>query len=211
MKQLSILLLVSAFLHACSETRPNKSTTESSERQLKIYNNQDKHLVDWLSYYQYEDSTFSLESFEFESIDTLQFMQGSVKGSFDEGYDSIYNDYLVLNAAKDQYIDFDSYQWSLDENKKPMFSPDQEINWVDINKKTVTRIGFLGPSQWVEDAFWENKSTVVLLENTDEYVLRIIKIDLKKKVASTFKCTYLKRPKFNYGFARTIKKGVTFG
>ena len=205
MKQLSILLLFSAFLHACSETRPNKSTTESSERQLKIYNNQDKHLVDWLSYYQNEDTTFSLESFEFESIDTLQFMQGSVKGSFDEGYDSIYNDFIVLNTAKDQYIDFDSYQWSLDENKKPMYSPDQEINWVDINKKTVTRIGFLGPSQWVEDAFWENKSTVVLLENTDEYVLRIIKIDLNRKIATTFKFGFSLKSKPNYATKRLLK------
>lgn len=206
MKQLSILLLFSAFLHACSETIPEKPIDQSSVVQLTINNKRDKHLVDWLSYYQNEDSTFSLESFKFESIDTLQFMQGSVKGSFDEGYDSIYNDYLVLNAFKDQYIDFDSYQWSLDENKKPMYSPDQEINWVDINKKTVTRIGFLGPSQWVEDAFWENKSTVVLLENSDENVLRIIKIDLNRKIATTFKYDSSLKSKSKYATKRLLKQ-----
>jgi len=166
-------------------------------------------LVDWLAYYQAQDSTFSLDRFEFESIDTLRFMQGSVKGSFDEGYDPIYNDFIVLNTAKDQYIDFDSYQWSVGKHKTAQFSPDQEINWVDVNKKTVTRIGFLGPSQWVENAFWENKSTIVLLENTDENVLRIIKIDLNRKIATTFKYRCLGRSKFRYGTMRMMKKKLT--
>ncbi len=208
MKQLSILLLFSAFLHACSETIPEKPIDQSSVVQLTINNKRDAHLVDWISYYQTQDSKFSLEQFKFESIDTLQFMQGSVKGSFDEGYDPIYNDYLVLNAAKDQYIDFDSYQWSVGADKTAQFSPDQEINWVDKHKKTVTRIGFLGPSQWVEDAFWENKSTVVLLENSDENVLRIIKIDLNRKIATTFKYDSSLKSKSNYATKRLMKHGL---
>jgi len=208
MKQLSILLLFSAFLHACSETIPEKPIDQSSVVQLTINNKRDAHLVDWISYYQTQDSKFSLEQFKFESIDTLQFMQGSVKGSFDEGYDPIYNDYLVLNAAKDQYIDFDSYQWSVGTHKTAQFSPDQEINWVDKHKKTVTRIGFLGPSQWVENAFWENKSTVVLLENSDENVLRIIKIDLNRKIATTFKYGSSLKSKSKYATKRLMKHGL---
>lgn len=125
-------------------------------------------LQDWISYYKALQRNFSIDDFMYEDTYPLEVMEGSVPGSFDREFDIRYSDFLVYNSDSTRYIDFDSYHWSLDANNQPLFSPDQEINVVNIPKKTVTRIGFRGPSYWVEDAFWKNDSVIVLLENSYE-------------------------------------------
>jgi len=62
---------------------------------------------------------------------------------------------------------------------------------VNIKNETVSRIGFNGPSYWVEEAFWKNDTTVVLLGNSYEKKLFItlIYLNQKKKIQFEYQDT----------------------
>ena len=194
MKNLIYIFTILTFLISCSKKKEKKESERASEttelniesEKLSLYKNSNNTLAKWMKYYQELEPNFQLIYFEFESVDSLQLMQGNVFGNFDKNFDPIYSDFIVHRTDKKQYVDFDSYQWTLDENETPLFSPDQEINLIDQENQTVTRIGFRGPSQWVEDAFWENDSTIVLLENSYEKQPIISKLDLSKKIIKTY-------------------------
>lgn len=194
MKRLSIVCISILITISCSQKKEKKIIESiSSEIQLRtipetlvIPVESSKIYRQWIQYYKTNDTTFSIDKFKLESVDSLRSISGNVYGVFDEEFDSIYSNFLVYKSDKKQYVDFDSYQWSLDENKVPVFSPDQEVNLVDIEDKTVTRIGFRGPSQWVENIFWENDSTIVFLENINRKQLVISKINLNQKNIHTY-------------------------
>jgi hypothetical protein len=175
---------------------------------LDLTKQSDTTLNDWVSYYQKKEPNFSLNKFEFKSIDTLNIIPGNVVAIFDSSFEKIYSNFLIYQNSREKYIDFDSYSWVLDKNGDLLFSPDQEINLVDINKKTVHRIAFRGPSQWVENIFWNNDSTVVLLENNYDKQPVITKIDLTKKSIKTF--IYLDQLDFEseYSKRRFMKFGI---
>src|SRR5690606_22506683 len=97
----------------------------------------------------------------------------------------------------------------IDENGEPLFSVDQEINLIDIEKKTVNRIAFRGSIEWVEDAFWENDSTVILLENNYEKQPIITKIDIKNKLVLTYYYGDTLDFKSDYTKLRFKRKGTT--
>ncbi|MFI2742748.1 hypothetical protein ACG2LH_08415 [Zhouia sp. PK063] len=160
---------------------------KSKGRKLDLEMNSDSILNKWLEYYKKKEPNFSLADFNHTMTDSLNIINGNVFGIFDRKFNEIYDEFLIYNSDKSQYLDFDSYSWIIDKNGEQSFSPDQEINLIDINKKTVNRIGFRGPSQWVEDAFWKNESTIVLLENNYEKQPLISEIDLKNGIVRTFK------------------------
>jgi hypothetical protein len=179
---------------SCSDS--NKKKTESTEKPNTELNVNEEHLdlekdsnitlSEWVNFYENSEPDFSLNKFEFQSKNKLNVIQGNVFGNFDSNFDQIYSDFLIFREDKAKYVDFDSYGWSLNENKEILFSPDQEINLVDIKKKTVDRIAFRGPSQWTENIFWQNDSIIVLLENTYEKQPIITKIDINKMSIKTF-------------------------
>jgi hypothetical protein len=179
---------------SCSDS--NKKKTESTEKPNTELNVNEEHLdlekdsnitlSEWVNFYENSEPDFSLNKFEFQSKNKLNVIQGNVFGNFDSNFDQIYSDFLIFREDKAKYVDFDSYGWSLNENKEILFSPDQEINLVDIKKKTVVRIAFRGPSQWTENIFWQNDSIIVLLENTYEKQPIITKIDINKMSIKTF-------------------------
>jgi hypothetical protein len=218
MKSLIYIFAVLILLFSCSQLKEKKEQKQFSKttdletlsEKLNLGANSDKTFEDWINYYKTIEQTFSLNLFDFQSVDSLIFIQGNVLGSFDNNFDSIYSDFLVYRSDKKQYVDFDSYQWTLDENKKPSFSPDQEINLIDTENQTVKRIGFRGPSQWVENAFWENDSTIVLLENSYEKHPLISKIDLKNKIIRTFKYRNSLSFESQYSELRFRKKGLKY-
>jgi hypothetical protein len=140
------------------------SCSPSSKRErLLLLNTSNGSLNEWVNYYQTLEPSFSLDNFEFKSKDTLEKSQGSVYANYDRAFDAIYSKFLIFNSTEETYIDFDSYSWVVDEAYTVLFSPDQEINLIDRHNKTVDRIAFRGPSQWVEDAYWQNDTIVVLL------------------------------------------------
>lgn len=214
MKKISYILLAFVILISCSRKKDEK-TKESDNcntefKQLNLDLKTNENLKDWFGYYKSKDSAFSLSNFKFERTDTLNFIKGNGLGLFDKNFDKIYIDFLIFSADKNRYIDFDSNYWTLDDEKKMLFDVDQEINLVDIKKQTVTRIGFRSSSSWVENAFWENDSTIILLENNTDKSLGIIKIELNKSQSKTF--TYKNKLSFKskYTELRLQKKGLKY-
>ncbi len=165
-------------------------------------------LVDWANYYKSLDSSFSLDLFQLERTDTLNFIQGNVFGIFDKEFDEIYNDFIVYSPNGKRYLDFDSYQWTIDENRNTIFSADQEINLIDLNAQTVTRIAFRGPLLWVENALWRDDSTVVLLENSSDHFLRISELNIINGEIKTFKYSKSINTNSQYFENRLIEKGL---
>jgi hypothetical protein len=219
MKNLTYILISLTFFSLCTEQEKRNESKlilekiESKEPEftpvrLIIDNTANEILMDWSNYYNTLDSSFSLENFFLEHTDTLFFIPGNVFGIFDKEFDRIYNDFIVFSPDKKKYIDFDSYQMTIDKNNNPISSPDQEINLVDVNKKTVLRIGFNGPSQWVDNAFWENDTIVVLLENSSEKELRVSKIDIVNKYRLTYKYFDTLSVNSSYPEIRLSSKGL---
>ncbi|MBL1278797.1 MAG: hypothetical protein COA33_000870 [Fluviicola sp.] len=215
MKKGFYILIFLLFLFSCVEE--NKKNVEEltnnntlSFRQVKLLRNDISNNVflNWSSYYKSLDSSFSADNFFLEDMKSINFIPGNINGIFDDEFDEIYTDFIVFSPSKVQYIDLDSYQWTIDENDSPIFSADQEINLVNISEQTVERIDFKGPHQWVEDAYWIDDSTIVLLENSSEGILRVSKINLFRKEIKTFKCGHTIHAKSKYSELRLIKKGL---
>ena len=210
---LFVLLLLGTSCVEKKKENPKNLDSKTMEvhtgpEKLDFDENSKENLKDWLRYYRKEVPDFSLEKFKLQYVDTLDFISGNVPGSFDQEFDKVYYDFIVHNQDGTKYIDFDSYQWSLDENGKFILSPDQEINVVDLKKRTVTRIGFRGPSYWVENAFWENGSTIVLLENSSEKQPTINRLDLESRVMETYTYQDTLTFKSNYFERRMKEKGI---
>lgn len=212
LKNILFTILSLTFFISCSETKgkkedyvvPNSKQKPISEN-FTIAPESNDILTDWVNYYISMEPTFSLNHFNLVNTDTIEFIPGNVFGSFDENFDLVYYDFIVYNSSRTQYIDFDSYQWSLDENKEQSFSPDQEINLINILEGTVTRIGFRGPSNRVENAFWKNDSLIYLLENSYENIPIINEIDLKNRKVRTFRYSNNLKPVSEYSKVRFEK------
>ena len=212
MKKVTFILSVLVILISCSVKKDKKikdlNTDNVDFKQWDLNLETNENLKDWFDYYKSLDSTFNLSEFKFMKTDTLNFIKGNVLGVFDKNFDKIYTDFLVFSENKNKYIDFDSYYWTLDDEKKLLFDIDQEINLVDIKKQTVTRIGFRSSTSWVENAFWENDSTIILLENNTENCPRITKVGLKNSQSETFKYKDGMSFKTKYKDFRLKKKGL---
>lgn len=196
MKNQIYILIVFIFFYSCnnSENKNNQFEINSEISQLNLEQenlnlgiDSDSIFNKWFEYYGKNEPSFSITNFNITKTDSLRIINGNVLGIFDKEFDKIYNKFLIYNSDKSQYLDFDSYSWTIDENGEPSFSPDQEINLVDIKNKTVNRIGFRAPSQWVEDAFWKNDSTIILLENSYEKQPLITEMNLKNRIVRSFK------------------------
>jgi hypothetical protein len=192
MKHSGLLLMILLLYVSCVD--PNKTvsdsdrkTSETKTSKERFYMEKNNHLTlsKWVDYYQNLEPKFSLDGFEFKSRETSDIIQGTVPSNYDKNFDSVYCNFLIYRDDRKQYIDFDSYSWSL-ESGEILWSPDQEINLVDVKNKTVQRIAFRGPSQWVENVFWQDNTTVILLENNYKKQPAILKLDLKNKSIVTF-------------------------
>lgn len=189
-------LMALIFLGSCRGTGEKRDPAVESaslnrfeNERLNLTVHSDSTLAQWIDYYSERETGYSLAGFEWCSTDSLLMMPGHVLGNFDREFDTIYTDFLIFNPARNLYLDFDSFNWGLDENGTPSFAPDQEINMVDIAGRTVNRIGFNGPSHWAEDAFWLDDSTIVLLQNNYEKRPKIIRFRLKDRKKDVFQYT----------------------
>lgn len=151
------------------------------------------------------DSGFYQNTFKLESTTNLNLESGNIFGTFDKEFNSIYAPFLVYSPNKEQYVDFDSYHWSL-EGKTPQFEIDQEINLVNVKNKTIKRIGFRGSNELVEDAYWKNDSTVVLLENMNSTTPRISLINLTAQTSFIYTSSCTLNPKSEYSSIRIQNK-----
>ncbi len=168
------------------------------------------NLKNWLDYYQVKDSTLSLDGFRLYVIDTIKFRAGNVFGSFHPEFDNVYLDFLSYNEDRTKYIDIDSYSWFVTTDSKAEFSPDQEINLLDVTEKSVLRIGFYGPSAKVEEAFWEGDSVVALLGNGEPDVsgIFIARLNLSTGVQRIYHHKGFPEIESDYTRKRLGEKGI---
>lgn len=194
---IGIFFLALMLLNGCSE-----SSEKAGIHSLKSITNkhfQDTHptFIAWKNYYTKLDPKLSGLVFNQSSVQQIQWMKGSIHATFDTNFDTIYRPFLVYSPDKTRYIDLDSYQWQMI-NGEPQFEADQEVNLIDTRKKTVQRLAFRGPSAQIEEVYWKNNHTVVLLENFDSG-LYVHVFDLKKQTETTF--TGTKTSRFNSTYA----------
>lgn len=179
---------------SCQNQETDRETSNSTENKTEITDvsftsPENETLDNWVKYYQTNiNPEFSLNRFKQTSIKNIQRSKGNVFGVFDDEFDEIYNDFLIYRSDGKSYIDIDSYLWNLDPEDVEMitYSVDQEINLVNISDRTVERFAFRGSMERVEDAFWENDSTLILLQNGEDQIPSITRINLVKEVELTY-------------------------
>jgi len=196
----------------------NKSSEIEKEENFKIEKESYKTsfktttnttLENWLAYYKNNiDSTFTINKFNLTNESEFSKIQGNVFGIFDKEFDEIYTDFLIYSPNKQNYVDIDSYQWSLDEENKSelLFEIDQEINLINIPNKKIERIGFRGSMGWVEDAYWKNDSIIVLLEITTDKVPTITEMNIYSNKSATFTYQDTLKTMSNFSTKRIFKK-----
>ncbi|MGV3611459.1 MAG: hypothetical protein ACO1N0_10945 [Fluviicola sp.] len=200
-----ILLLL---LFSCSDKQEELKINTSSNEPKGFPFYQQKHPVftKWNKYYLSRKSGFKNTSFILSTPVKTEFIEGTVYATFDREFDPIYLPYLVYSPNKEQYIDFNSYHWTLVEGE-PQFEVDQEINLVDTKKKTVQRIAFCGSEELVEDVYWQDDHTVVLLKQVEGNKPQITIIDLERQISSSFISIYPLDSPSEYSKIR-IRKGI---
>lgn len=217
-RKISILVLFGFLIISCSDKNEQPVSDESLTKIDSADLEEDSEpmsfeanptMKGWLDFYKKENPEMGLGNFELEKTTKLDMMEGSVSGIFDPEFDSVYTPFLVFNPSRTMYIDLDSYNWVLDKDGNAMFEPDQEVNLVNLNDKTIKRIGFYGPSHWAEDAFWMNDSVFVLLENSDQNETSFQLINLQENSISSYinKKPLKIREEF-YNDQRLNRKGV---
>lgn len=197
MKGFPLILIVCVILISCKNERGDDSPTEADnsehtpekvkkEEGFVLSKDSDANLKEWIAYYQSIDSDFDFKKFEITSTSSLDKMNGTVAGNFEEDFNPVYENLLIYSPNGEKYIDLDSYHWEIGAENQLNFSPDQEINLVNIPDKTVERIAFRGPSNTVEEAYWQGNDTVVLLEESYDKVPFVSLIDLKNEKIKTY-------------------------
>ncbi|MCD9855911.1 hypothetical protein LUD75_14390 [Epilithonimonas sp. JDS] len=191
-KKTIFLLTLFSFLISCTDHKKTVLQNQSGKRKdsvrvQKFHSDNNETLNNWVDYYKKIDPDFNLDNFEFESENSFDKIAGNIYGIYDKEFDKLYSDFLIYSPNRQKYIDIDSYHWSLDDEGKPGFEVDQEINLVDISNKKIEKIAFYGSSNWVEDAYWKDDQTIVLLENSYEQRPAIREMNFNSMKSRTFK------------------------
>ena len=195
-------------LFSCSDKQEElKISTSSNEPKVfPFHQNQHPTFKKWNSYYLIRKSGFKNNDFTASATMNNKFSKGTIYATFDTEFDPIYLPYLVYSPNKEQYIDFNSYHWTLVDGE-PQFEVDQEINWVDTKKKTVQRIAFCGSEELVEDVYWQDDSTVVLLKIVNGNTPQITLIDLKTQISESYTSIHKLNSPSDY-FKTRIRSGI---
>lgn len=192
-KMKSSHFVISMFLLlSCGDKKETVSQAQSAKKVEKInsknfHSDNNETLKNWLDYYKTFDPDFNLDNFEFESESSFGKTAGNIYGIYDKEFNNLYSDFLIYSPDRKKYIDIDSNHWILDEDGNPGFEVDQEINLVDIPYKKIEKIKFYGSSNWVEDAYWKDDHTIVLLENSDDQKPAITQMDVNSQKSMSYK------------------------
>ena len=221
-KILTSLFLVLFLLSSCSEKKEEaiSETPISETESVQFEEETEKSAIadlesnatfqHWLKHYQSTDKSLSMGNFNLEQTQKLEMQPGNVVGNFEPEFDKTYEPFLIYNPSKSMYLDIDSYNWSKDKEGVAQFEADQEVNVVDVKKKTVNRVAFFGPSHWVDDAFWVSDSIFILLQNNDENIPEISTYNLKDNSVFLFRNQEpIQKTDSSYTQSRLEKKGVT--
>lgn len=208
MKRLTSFLASSLLFCACTTEpaapvkEPEKPATRPVSADLTA---DDPNWNDWISYYRSKKADFGPQKFRAEDTGRMERLPGMAKGTFDPEFDPIYEPFLIWSPDKTKYVDIDSYSWEFTDGKVQPFGPDQEIDLVDVRKKTVQRIAFRGPSQTVENVAWKDNNTLLLLENSPDSGPSVTRIDLRSGRTYTYVYTDPIRSRSGYSDHRFEK------
>lgn len=210
MKYLFILFFT-LFL-ACEQKKNTDSaktqTVEKTKPDVDSTSHEFDELQPWFAYYQKENPDFKPELFQLKDSSLFSYEESSIAILNQKGFNEVYKPFLIFNKSKDQYIDFDSYQWFVEPNGTAGFEADQQIVLVDYKNKTAQQIGFFGPSYWIEDAYWKGDSAVVLLGNTYEKVPFILKYNFESNTLKNYKYSDTIKFENSYSKIRLRNKGI---
>ncbi|OWR14907.1 hypothetical protein [Chryseobacterium sp. VAUSW3] len=207
------IFLLSFFLFSCSDKKeksteiltPESNTTEITEPLPQAEN---AALTTWISYYRETNPDFSAEKFAVTTTSPITYYPSNVKVMNEEGFNEIYKPFFVFSESKNQYLDFDSYQWNIAVDGRASFEADQEVALVDYKNKKAQRIAFFGPSYSVEEAYWKGDSVAVLLGNSYEKVPFMMKYNFKKKTVENLQYPDTLKFDIPYSKVRLQKFGI---
>jgi len=196
--------------HPIDPTGNGNDTEESAShfRLSSLKDNSNDHWKKWFGYYSDLNPNFALEDFSYQGKDSIEEMEGTIRAVYKSSFDDRLSKLLIYNPSRTKYIDFDSYDINFEEDSTFSLAGEQEIDLVDLKKKSIKRIGFRGNSQWVEDAFWLNDSFIVLLENNDENKPWITFIDLETGTQKHFEYRYAFPERSGYSVMRWAEAGL---
>lgn len=206
-----IILFFTLFISCEQKKQTDSANTQIVEKTKLIVDSANAEFDEsqpWFAYYQKENSDFKTNSFQLKDSSSITYQKSSIEILNQKGFNEAYKPFLIFNESKDQYIDFDSYQWFVEPNGTAGFEADQQIVLVDYKNKTSQQIGFFGPSYWIEDAYWKGDSAVVLLGNTYEKVPFILKYNFKNNTVKNYKYSDTIKFENSYSKLRLRNKGI---
>lgn len=205
-------LFLFTLLFSCDEkNKPlysEETDAKKTETSAKIPEKDTTNLHPWFQYYRKENPNFKREIFKPQESTPITYRESFAPILHQKGFNPIYKPFLVFNQDRDQYLDFDSYQWELLPDGSAAFEADQALILVDLKNKKAQQIAFFGPSFWIEDAYWKGDSVAVILGNTYEKVPFIMEYNFNKKIVNNYKFPdSLKIGEF-YSKYRLRRKGI---
>jgi hypothetical protein len=202
------ILLYLTFLFSCTDQKQETASAASSKKvkEFPFFQDQDETFRKWNDYHLDHNSGFQNMGFTVSKPIKTEFTRGTIYATFDKEFDKTYLPFLVYSPNKEKYIDFNSYHWTLVDGE-PQFEIDQEINLADIKHKTVLRIAFCGSEELVEDVYWQDDQTVVLLKMTNGNTPQVTIIDLKTQISASYSSVYKSDSPSEYSRVK-IRSGI---
>ena len=181
------ILLFLTFLFSCTDQKQETEPAALSKKvkEFPFFQHEKETFRQWNNYHRSHGSGFQNMDFTKSRPIKTEFTKGTIYATFDKEFDKTYLPFLVYSPNKEKYIDFNSYHWTLVDGE-PQFEIDQEINLVDTKQKTVKRIAFCGSEELVEDVYWQDENTVVLLKMIDGNRAKITSVDLKTETSKSY-------------------------
>ena len=128
-----LILLFSCDQKMKQNAEPKKNRTETAIPQKFIPKNE-VQLQPWFTYYKTIDTAFEFENFKLEETTPISYQKSTIPILNEKGFNETYKPFLIFNKSKEKYIDFDSYQWFLENDGSASFEADQQIVVVDRKK-----------------------------------------------------------------------------
>ncbi|MGI9526937.1 MAG: hypothetical protein ACR2MS_07500 [Weeksellaceae bacterium] len=175
------------------DSEDNKKTVETAPETFKP-------LESWKGYYSDKVQGFDMSHFKKKESFDLVPHETTVKPIWSPEFNPVYKKFIKYNHDSTKYVDFMSYKLQFDQNNEVSISPDQEVVIVDVKNKKIESILFYGPSYWIEDAYFKNDSTLILLENSTDQVPAYQEINLNTLKSDYY--TYDKKLDFSSSYLK---------
>ncbi len=158
-KTFYILLIVSVLVSSCRKKEDSADDVQVFDDSTQV----ESVINEWLDYY--EVIGIKTDSFVRVSTDTLPNI------SFELRTATLYNNdiYPLLKYSPDstRLLDIYGYNLILEENELGSLhygtEADTEVVLNDLNKKIRSRLVFVGPSVRIEDGYWKDNNSIVLV------------------------------------------------